>query len=41
MPAALKSPSLMTLAEFLAWDAPGGTAWELIDGVPQAMAPAN
>lgn len=30
---------LMTLAEFLDWDAPGETRWELYSGVPVAMAP--
>jgi Uma2 family endonuclease len=31
----------MTVADFLAWDAPDGSdRWELIDGVPHAMAPA-
>ena len=31
----------MTTAEFLAWDAPGETRWQLIDGDPAAMAPAS
>ena len=31
----------MTVAEFLAWDAPGGDRWQLVDGEPQAMAPAS
>ena len=31
----------MTVAEFLAWDAPRGLRWQLIDGVPVAMAPAS
>ncbi len=31
----------MTVAEFLAWEAPGGDRWQLVDGEPQAMAPAN
>jgi Uma2 family endonuclease len=33
----------MTLDEFLAWDPPGpaGRTWQLIDGEPVAMAPAN
>ena len=31
----------MTVAEFLAWDAPQGAMWQLVDGEPQAMAPAN
>jgi hypothetical protein len=31
----------MSVAEFLAWEPPdGGDRWELIDGTPQAMAPA-
>ena len=30
---------LMTLDEFLAWDAPGPTAWQLFEGYPVAMAP--
>lgn len=41
MEAARKSPGLMTVAEFLAWDAPDGPPWQLIDGIPEAMAPAN
>jgi Uma2 family endonuclease len=31
----------MDTAEFLAWDAPGNGRWQLIDGQPQAMAPAS
>ncbi|HVC61864.1 MAG TPA: Uma2 family endonuclease [Acetobacteraceae bacterium] len=31
----------MTVAEFLAWDAPGSHRWQLVDGEPQAMAPAS
>jgi len=31
----------MTLDEFLTWDAPGPGLWQLIDGVPLAMAPAG
>jgi Uma2 family endonuclease len=38
---ALNIPALMTLDEFLNWDAPGPGLWQLIDGVPQAMAPAG
>jgi Uma2 family endonuclease len=41
MVAVRKSPTFMTLAEFLAWDAPSGPPWQLIDGVPRAMAPPN
>ena len=39
MSAALKHPDLMTVEEFLKWDAPGPYYWQLIDGVPDAMAP--
>ena len=39
MSAALKHPDLMTVEEFLKWDAPGPYYWQLIDGVPVAMAP--
>ncbi len=31
----------MSLDEFLAWDAPAGSRWQLVDGVPLAMAPAS
>jgi Uma2 family endonuclease len=31
----------MTVAEFLAWAPPGPGLWQLVDGVPQAMAPAS
>jgi Uma2 family endonuclease len=31
----------MDVAEFRAWDAPGGSLWQLVDGEPQAMAPAS
>jgi Uma2 family endonuclease len=32
----------MTAAEFLAWDPPDGSdRWELVDGTPEAMAPAS
>ncbi|HEY1932217.1 MAG TPA: Uma2 family endonuclease [Acetobacteraceae bacterium] len=41
MVAALKIPDPMTVAEFLAWDAPGDQRWQLVDGEAQAMAPAN
>jgi len=36
-----KIPYHMTVAEFLAWDAPAPLLWQLIDGEPQAMAPAS
>lgn len=37
------APTRMTLDEFLAWDPrdPTGCTWQLIDGEPVAMAPAN
>lgn len=41
MSTALTTPDQMTLEEFLAWDAPGPGRWQLIDGVPVAMAPAG
>ncbi len=41
MSTALNVPDLMTLEEFLIWDAPGPGRWQLIDGVPLAMAPAG
>jgi Uma2 family endonuclease len=31
----------MDVAEFLAWNAPGNTRWQLVDGEPRAMAPAS
>lgn len=34
-------PSLMTVAEFLAWRPGDGRMWQLVDGVPAAMAPAS
>ncbi len=36
---ALKLPAFMTIDAFLAWDAPTGFPWPLVDGVPQAMPP--
>ena len=41
MSAALELPDPMSLAEFLVLDHPGETRWQLVDGVPQAMAPAS
>jgi Uma2 family endonuclease len=40
MSAANQLPAAMTVAEFLAWNAPGGDRWELVDGMPRAMAPS-
>lgn len=31
----------MNLQEFLAWDAPAGVPWQLLDGEPSAMAPPS
>ena len=31
----------MGLREFLAWDAPWGQTWQLVDGEPRAMAPTS
>ena len=41
MAVALKIPDVMTVEEFLVWDSPGGYRWQLIDGVPVAMAPPS
>jgi Uma2 family endonuclease len=41
MEAARHQPSVMTVREFLAWDAPAGVPWQLLDGEPRAMAPAS
>jgi Uma2 family endonuclease len=39
--AARASPDFITVAEFLVWDAPAGSKWQLSNGVPEAMAPAS
>src|SRR5579875_3337659 len=39
--AVAKIPVQMSVDEFLAWEPGDGPAWQLVDGVPQAMAPAN
>jgi len=41
MVAAAQVPARMSVAEFLAWDSGDGQAWQLVDGEPQAMAPAS
>src|ERR1700722_13201207 len=41
MSSGLKPPDRMTVAEFLAWGAPGETRWQLVDGEPMAMAPTS
>jgi Uma2 family endonuclease len=38
---ALTLPEFLTVDAFLRWDAPMGQVWQLVDGVPQAMAPAS
>ncbi|MGH7152380.1 MAG: Uma2 family endonuclease, partial [Acetobacteraceae bacterium] len=39
--AAPNIPASMSTAEFLAWNPAGEEMWQLVDGVPQAMAPAR
>jgi len=41
MAVAVKLPEFLTFDAFLAWDAPMGPLWQLVDGVPQAMAPPS
>jgi Uma2 family endonuclease len=41
MSTAVSLPDLLTADAFLAWNAPMGTTWQLVDGAPQAMAPAS
>ena len=41
MNALAKLPVRMTVDEFLAWEPGDGRKWELVDGVPRAMAPAK
>ena len=41
MSALPKIPVRMTVAEFLAWNPPTAQLWQLVDGEPQAMAPAG
>jgi Uma2 family endonuclease len=41
MVALRKTPPTIDLAEFLAWDAPPHSRWQLVDGVPRAVAPAS
>ncbi len=38
---AAKIPTRMSVAEFLDWDSEDGRLWQLVDGEPQAMAPAK
>jgi Uma2 family endonuclease len=41
MSAAAQRMSRMSVAEFLNWDSGDGRRWQLVDGEPRAMAPAN
>jgi Uma2 family endonuclease len=41
MSTALNLPDHLTVDTFLSWDAPMGSLWQLVDGTPQAMAPAS
>ncbi len=41
MTALAKIPVRMSVDEFLAWEPGDGRAWQLVDGVPQAMSPAS
>ena len=41
MVALAQAAAEMSIDEFLAWDPADGQAWQLVDGVPQAMAPAS
>ena len=41
MNALAKIPVYMSLDEFLAWHPGGNDLWQLVDGVPQAMAPPS
>jgi Uma2 family endonuclease len=34
-------PLVMTVSEFLAWNAPPGSRWQLVDGEPRSMAPVS
>ena len=41
MSASVTIPVYMSVDEFLAWNPGGDERWQLVDGVPQAMAPAS
>lgn len=41
MSEAVKIPVHMSVGEFLAWNPGGKATWQLVDGVPMAMAPAS
>lgn len=36
-----KIPAYMTVSEFVAWNAPEGARWQLVEGSPEAMAPTS
>lgn len=41
MSALAEVPPFMTVDEFMAWNPDDGRTWQLVDGVPEAMAPTN
>ena len=41
MSTALTLPEFLTVDAFLRWEAPMGQLWQLVDGVPHAMAPPS
>ena len=41
MSAAVQGPPWLSVPEFLAWEPGDGRTWQLVDGAPVAMAPAN
>ena len=41
MSTAVTLPDLLTVDVFLRWEAPMGQLWQLVDGVPHAVAPAS
>lgn len=41
MSAAVQVPVSMSMDEFIDWEPGDGQQWQLVDGVPQAMAPAS
>ena len=41
MSTAVTLPDLLTVDAFLRWEAPMGQLWQLVDGVPHAVAPAS
>lgn len=41
MSASVVVPIRMTVEEFMAWDSGDGRPWQLVDGIPEAMAPTD